>query len=177
VSAIVVRRAEPADAEEVAQTFRSRGAASGTLQNPYPSVAQWKERLAADPSINYVFVAVADGAVVGHGGLHGNRNPRRQHVWGLGLSVREDWQGRGVGRQIMTTLIDLADNWLGALRVELTVFTNNAVAIALYEKFGFAYEGTHRAYALREGRYEDVLAMARLHPHLPRLPGAPAPAA
>ena len=38
------------------------------------------------------------------------------------------------------------------LRIELTVYTDNAAAIALYRKFGFEIEGTHRAYALRDGR-------------------------
>lgn len=52
-------------------------------------------------------------------------------------------------------------------RLELTVFTDNERAIALYRKFGFEAEGTHRAYALRDGRYADVLAMARLRPKSP----------
>jgi len=170
VTTVVVRRAEPADAEGIALTFRTRGAARGTLQNPYPSVARWKERLTTEAETNYVFVAVADGDIVGNGGLHGNTNPRRRHAWGVGLSVRDDWQGRGIGRQLVATLIDLADNWLGALRLELTVFSDNAAAIALYEKFGFVREGTHRAFALQDGRFADVLAMARLNPHPPQLP-------
>ena len=37
------------------------------------------------------------------------------------------------------------------------------------DKFGFEIEGTHRAYALRDGQYADVHAMARLHPHPPRI--------
>ena len=35
-------------------------------------------------------------------------------------------------------------------------------AIALYRKFGFEIEGTHKAYALRDGRYVDAYAMARI---------------
>jgi len=174
VTAIVIRRAEPADAEGIALTFRARGASAGTLQNPYPSVAQWRERITAYTASDYVFVALADGDIVGNCGLHGNKNPRRQHAWGLGMSVRDDWQGRGVGSRMLATLLDLADNWLGALRIELTVYTDNAVAIALYKKFGFAIEGTHGAFALRDGQFVDALAMARLHPHPPRLPAPPA---
>jgi len=170
VTAIIVRRAEPTDAEGIALTFRARGASAGTLQNPYPSIAYWRERLNADAASNYIFVAVADGDVVGNCGLHGNKNPRRQHAWGLGMSVRDDWQGRGVGTRLMSTLLDLADNWLGALRIELTVYTDNAVAIAMYKKFGFIVEGTHQAFALRDGQFVDALAMARLHPKPPRLP-------
>jgi len=170
VTTVVVRRAEPADAEGIALMFRARGAARGTLQNPYPSVARWKDRLTTEAATNYIFVAVADGEIVGNAGLHGNTNPRRQHAWGVGLIVRDDWQGRGIGKQLVATLIDLADNWLGALRLELTVFSDNAAAIALYEKFGFVREGTQRAFALRDGRFADVLAMARLHPNPPQLP-------
>jgi L-phenylalanine/L-methionine N-acetyltransferase len=169
VSAIVVRRAEPGDAEGIALTFRARGASAGTLQNPWPSIAQWTERLTADAANTYLFVAVADGEVIGNCGLHGFKNPRRQHAWGIGMSVRDDWHGRGVGTQLLGTAVDLADNWLGALRLELTVYTDNAVAIGLYKKFGFAVEGTHRAFALRDGQYVDALAMARLHPSPPRL--------
>jgi putative acetyltransferase len=174
VTAIIVRRAEPTDAEGIALTFRGRSAAAGTLQNPYPSIVYWRERLTTDAASNYIFVAVADGDVVGNCGLHGNKNPRRQHVWGLGISVRDDWQGRGVGTRLMSTLIDLADNWLGALRLELTVYTDNAAAIAMYRKFGFEVEGTHRAFALREGQFVDSLAMARMHPRPPRLPASSA---
>lgn len=177
MTALVIRRAEPKDAEGIAETFRARGASAGTLQNPYPSIASWQERLATDAASNYIFVAVADGDIVGNCGLHGNKNPRRQHAWSLGMSVRDDWQHKGVGTGLMNTMIDLADNWLGALRLELTVYVDNAIAVALYKKFGFVMEGTHRAFALRDGQFVDAFVMARLHPHPPALPvpGAPSP--
>ena len=44
---------------------------------------------------------------------------------------------------------------------------DDAAAIALYRKFGFEMEGRHRGYALRDGRYVDAFAMARLHPDPP----------
>ena len=163
MTALVIRRAEPSDAEGVALTFRGRSAAAGTLQNPYPSVAQWRERMTTDAALNYVFVALAEGDVIGSCGLHGNKNPRRQHAWLLGMSVRDDWQGRGVGTRLMTTVLDLADNWLGALRLELTVWTDNAVAIAMYKKFGFVIEGTHRAFA-----YEHFRAIQETIGPMPR---------
>ena len=109
--------------------------------------------------------------MIGHAGLHGNENPRRAHVWYLGMSVHEDWHARGVGTRLMEALIDLADNWLGALRIELTVYCDNEPALKLYRKFGFEIEGTHRAFALRDGQYIDSYAMARLHPRPPRLNG------
>ncbi len=165
-----MRRAEPSDAEGIALTFRSRSAASGTLQNPYPSIAQWEERMKSSAAKDYVLVAVVGAEVIGHAGLHTSTNARRAHVLSVGMAVREEWQRRGVGTRLMQASIDLADNWVGALRLELTVFCDNEGAMALYRKFGFDIEGTHRAYALREGKWVDCYAMARLHPSPPRLP-------
>ena len=43
---------------------------------------------------------------------------------------------------------------------------DNQHAIALYQKYGFEIEGTHRAFAFRAGQYADGLSMARLSPAL-----------
>ena len=78
------------------------------------------------------------------------------------MAVRDDWQGKGVGTALMEAVLDLADNWLNLTRVELTVYTDNAAGIALYKKFGFEIEGTHRRYAFRNGEYADAYSMARI---------------
>ena len=62
----------------------------------------------------------------------------------------------------MRAAIDLADKWLNLTRLELTVFTDNEPAIALYRKFGFETEGTLRKYAFCDGEFADVYAMARV---------------
>lgn len=169
---VQIRRMEPSDAEGVAAVFRGLGAVRGTLQTPHPSVADWVKRLASnDPVSDYAFVALVDGAIVGNAGMHrASPRPRRAHVWHLGIAVADSWQGQGIGTRLMETLIDLADQWLGALRIELTVYCDNAHAIALYERFGFVIEGRHPAYSLREGEYVDTYSMGRLHPSQPRLP-------
>jgi putative acetyltransferase len=80
----------------------------------------------------------------------------------LGMAVPKRFQGKGVGTALMQALVDLADKWLPVTRIELTVFTDNERAIGLYKRFGFEIEGTHRAYALRDGKYVDTHAMARM---------------
>jgi putative acetyltransferase len=62
----------------------------------------------------------------------------------------------------MEALLDLAFNWLGLQRIELTVYADNAPAVHLYQKFGFEIEGTARAYALRHGELVDAHHMAHL---------------
>ncbi|MNJ79511.1 putative acetyltransferase YhhY [compost metagenome] len=61
----------------------------------------------------------------------------------------------------MKAMIDLCDKWADIERIELTVFTDNQAAIALYRKFGFEIEGTSRAYAVRDGVLVDSYHMAR----------------
>jgi putative acetyltransferase len=66
----------------------------------------------------------------------------------------------------MQALLEHADRWANLLRVELTVFADNARAIALYRRFGFQEEGRMHGYAWRDGAYADCLSMARLQPGL-----------
>jgi putative acetyltransferase len=164
---IVVRRAEPGDAEAIHQTFLGPRAIAGTLQLPYPSVEMWRRRLAEFPADACLLVATIGGEVVGNLELHGAlKSPRRRHVASIGMVVRDDRQGRGVGTTLLQAAIELADSWLNYQRIELWVYSDNLAALHLYRKFGFAIEGTCRAYAFRDGRYVDACAMARLHPAL-----------
>ena len=87
---------------------------------------------------------------------------RRSHSGSIGMGVAVAWQGKGVGSRLLGELLDIADNWMNLRRVELTVYTDNAPALALYRKFGFETEGEMRDYAVRDGRFVDVYSMARL---------------
>jgi len=160
---ITIRRAGADDCDAVWRIFQDEAAYSGTLQVPYPSREVWRKRVCEPPEGDYMLVATVDGEVVGHAGLHrAGHSPRRAHAMTLGIVIRQDWQGKGVGRTLMQALVELADGWLPVTRIELTVFVDNERAIALYRRFGFEIEGTHKSYALRDGRYVDTYAMARV---------------
>ena len=164
---ITIRHAEPDDFEAVQKVYAGPKAIHGTLQLPYPSLELWRQRLANPPEHMRSLVAIRDNEIVGQLGLQTNSLPRRSHTAFLGMAVRDDAHRQGIGSALMAAAIDLADSWLNVLRLELTVFTDNAAAIGLYRKFGFEIEGTHRMYALRAGQLVDVYEMARLHPHPP----------
>ncbi len=162
---ITVRHTEPDDYEALRRIFSGRKVIEGTLQLPFPSAEAWRKRLAEPPPGLYSLVACVEDEVVGSLGLEALSRPRMWHTGRIGMAVRDDWQGRGVGTTLMGAALDLADNWLGLTRVELSVYTDNAAGIALYEKFGFEIEGTHRRYVFRNGEYVDAYSMARLREH------------
>ena len=162
--AISIRRAEVRDADTLYAIYASPKAMAGTLQLPFPSAEMWRKRLAEFPAEDFMLVAEVGGDLVGNAGLHSmGRSARRRHVGYIGMAVRDDWHGKGVGTALMAAIVDLADNWLGYRRLELTVYTDNAVAVALYRKFGFETEGTLRDYSYRNGEYVDAYTMARLN--------------
>jgi putative acetyltransferase len=168
MTSLTIRRANTGDAAAIARVFADPDTYPGTLQLPYPSEAGWRARLesqVAPGSQDQVLVAERAGQLVGMAGLHpAGAVLRRRHAMYVGIAVAQTAQGQGVGKALMTGLLDLADNWLGVLRLELTVFADNAPAIGLYERMGFERDGLQRGYALRHGRYEDALMMARWHP-------------
>ena len=167
--ALTIRRAHPDDAPAVAAWMADPAVFAQLMQMPYPSVEMWRERLAANKagSGEVSLVAVREGQPVGLASLNEPRAVwRRRHAMGLGISVAAHAHGQGVGSALMQALLDHADRWANLLRVELTVFADNARAIALYRRFGFQEEGRMRGYAWRDGAYADCLSMARLQPGL-----------
>jgi putative acetyltransferase len=160
--AIHVRARESRDFEAIAEIMGCPGVIAGTLQLPYRSLDERREHMAHPDPRSHHLVAEIDGRVVGSLGLHVETPLRRRHVAALGMAVHDQFQGRGVGSALLAAAVDLADNWLGLHRLELHVYTDNAPAIHLYQKFGFVIEGTARHYGLRNGVYADAHGMARL---------------
>ncbi len=170
---ITVRRARVDDAAAIAAIMDAPDVYPGLMQMPYASVEAHRTRLGeslAPGKLDLLLVAEQGGTVVGSSGMHpAGVAVRRRHVMSIGISVLPASQGQGVGAALMQAMCDYADRWMGVLRIELTVYTDNAAAIALYRKFGFETEGRHRGYALRDGRYVDAFAMARVHPAPPAI--------
>ncbi len=162
---VTIRHAEPEDYEALHRIFSGPQAIAGTLQMPLPSAEMWRKRLSEPPEGLFSLVACVEVEAVGSLALEtAPTRWRMRHVASIGMAVRDDCQGKGIGTALMEAAMDLADNWLNLTRIELRVYVDNAAAIALYEKFEFEIEGTHRCLAFRAGEYVDGYSMARLKP-------------
>ena len=164
-SRLKIRHAVPDDYSGVARIFEGPQVIWGTLQTPYPSPEIWRKRLSEVEEGLSLLVACEGSDLVGMAGLHTRPGqPRRRHAASIGMTVRDDRQGRGVGTALLKAILDLADGWMNLSRLELEVFTDNAHAISLYQRHGFEIEGTLREYALRDGQLIDAYVMGRLRP-------------
>lgn len=165
---ISVRGREADDWVDIYEIVRHEEVIRQMLGLPYPEANRVSERVARvyEHRHNLVAeIAQPDGSttVVGFLGLQcGPARSRRKHIGILVIAVHPLYQGRGVGNALLGALVNLADDWLGLRRLQLTVCVDNAPAIALYEKFGFEHEGRFRDFGFQDGVYIDALVMSRL---------------
>lgn len=162
MNAISIRHFEPSDLPQIHALYAERQAFADTLQLPYQPMAHWEARLDPAREGYTCLVALRDDEIVGQLGLEVLRPLRRRHVATLGIGVKASARRSGVGSALLTAAIDKCENWMNVRRIEIEVYTDNAAAIALYKRHGFAVEGTCRNYAFRDGRYVDAHVMARL---------------
>ncbi|MGF6485911.1 GNAT family N-acetyltransferase [Paraburkholderia sp. JPY419] len=156
-----LRAAELDDCEAIAALMNLPGVRPDILSHGYRTAASlrdWLENLAAN---SMIVLAECDGRVIGQAGLMVHTG-RRAHSASLGIAVHDAYHGCGVGSLLLGALLEAADNALGLRRIELSVFADNAPAIALYQKFGFVMEARARADAVRDGALHDVFHMARI---------------
>ena len=160
---VSVRAMREADAPDIYEIYNQPAFRYGTLALPYESFEAVKAWASPRSPRDLHLVAEADGRVIGAAALRPFYG-RRAHAAEFWIGVHEECAGRGIGSRLLAAIIDTADNWLNVTRIEMTVFVDNTRAIALYEKFGFAIEGTLRAASFRNGAFADVHCMARLRP-------------
>ena len=158
---LTVRPVRMEDAEALNALRRQPSVAALIMALPSERVQSTRQFVESLTPNEHVMVAERDGRVVGIGGLHVQQGKLR-HVGIIGVAVGERFQGQGIGRRLMDTLLDLADNWIGLVRLELEVLAENTRAIRLYESLGFEIEGCQRQRIFRAGRYSDSLIMGRI---------------
>jgi len=80
----------------------------------------------------------------------------------LGYWLLPEHWGQGVARECVTTLLRHAFERMHLYRVGAEADVGNARSIRLLRRLGFQFEGTRRAYELKDGRHLDLMLFARL---------------
>lgn len=119
------------------------------------------EEIAARIARKTIWVAVADGKVVGNAGLSILDVGRCRHVASLWVGIHPNAQRQGHGRALVEYVIEVAID-AGVHRLELNVRADNTRAHALYGSLDFVIESIRRDFVrLDDGTYVDDLCMVR----------------
>jgi [ribosomal protein S18]-alanine N-acetyltransferase len=120
--------------------------------DPWPARAFLAE---LEAKHNQYVAARAEDKLVGYGGIArlGRKKPYEYEIHTLGVDAA--YQGQGIGRQLLTALLEYADG--GTIFLE--VRTDNDAAISLYESVGFVRVGMRRRYYRASGA--DAYTMRR----------------
>jgi ribosomal protein S18 acetylase RimI-like enzyme len=121
------------------------------------------EQHATRLSSSLVIGAYVGSRIVGMIGLKRKLSCKHEHkgfMWGF--YVEPDYRKQGVGRVLLTALLDAAKKHVE--QIMLTVVENNAPAIALYEQVGFVRYGLEPRSLKDASGYTDQVLMALIFP-------------
>ena len=121
-------------------------------EEPWTARTFWSELGQLDT--RHYLVAVADGQVVGYGGLCAYPDEAFVQT----LAVAPEAQGEGLGGVLLQELLDEAVR-RHKTTVSLEVRADNLPAQRLYQRFGFRQAGVRRGYYQPSGT--DALVMVR----------------
>ena len=108
-------------------------------------------RLRQDENANFVLGAFLDEELVGMAGFFRQKHLKLRHkgqIWGV--YVRANRRGQGIGRALMSALLEKMKTVLGLEQANLIVSSSQVAAKALYRSLGFETFGVEQA-ALRVG--------------------------
>jgi RimJ/RimL family protein N-acetyltransferase len=118
-------------------------------------------RMRLRPGANFVMGAFAEGALAGVAGFvreQGEKSRHKGFVWGVYVSKK--WRGQGVGRRLMTALIERARAQPDLERITIRVATVQKAARQLYVSLGFEPFGYERESLKVAGVYIDEESLA-----------------
>lgn len=146
----VRRTARPGDAAEIGELHRRVYVPEYGLNETFvQSVASGVERAAGDgwpQAGGGIWIVEHDGAVRGSLGLTpaglGHTKPGERLGYVRWFALEPDLRGRGLGRQLIAELLDLAREQ-GLRRLELGTFSALTTAARIYRGVGFRVTGEH----------------------------------
>lgn len=160
---LTIRAASPDDSMAY-ETFMSNIFAENLdtlcprVQQPTPEqVHTWMSSHTGESSV--VLFATCEEQLLGTLILSRFARPNMDHTVGLGLNVRADSRGKGVGRALLKAGIAWFEQAAAIERIELEVMSHNASALHLYWTFGFAQEGRKIGAIKKGNQYLDLIVM------------------
>jgi RimJ/RimL family protein N-acetyltransferase len=165
----IVRTAAPEDAEAIAALVTAGLQVDEYASNHFdeflnqPNIRSNWIQAQSETLRNLLIVAVAERTVIGVLHFMNYRKHRMAHTGEFSMAVHHGWAKRGIGKALLTALIDWAEDHPQVEKICLSVLSTNTHAVGLYLKHGFVREGVRaRQIKISEDSYADELLMGRM---------------
>ncbi len=161
---MIVRPATETDASALAAIYGDAVMHGfGTFEEDPPSPAEMdvRRRAVQDQGLPYL-VAEIEGRVLGFA-YAGPFRPRAAYRYTLedSVYVSPDAQGKGVGRAVLTAVIEACEA-LGIRQLMAVIGdTGNTGSIGLHRSLGFEQTGVGRSVGFKHGRWVDIVHMQK----------------
>jgi L-amino acid N-acyltransferase YncA len=158
-----LRLATSEDAEAIRQIYNLEVTTSTATFDLVPrSLEDQRAWLEARSGAHAVLVATVDETVVGFGSLSPWRDrPAYATTVEDSVYVHRDHHGQGVGKALLSALVDTATAH-GFHACMARIVGGHEASIALHRACGFEVVGTEREVGRKLGRWLDVMLMERL---------------
>jgi GNAT superfamily N-acetyltransferase len=153
----LIRDASPQDLPELFQLLRGKAEFDGNLPALKATVETLGSALFAAPPLTFALVAFHDDAAVGMAIYHPIFSSFlvKPGLWLDDLFVYQQYRGRGIGRDLLVRLCQIAEAQ-GCARVDWLVSKNNLRGINFYQSIGGAVSERGRLVRL------DAAALVKL---------------
>jgi phosphinothricin acetyltransferase len=159
-----IRNATASDVAEIQAIYAHHVLhGTGTFEEEPPSVEDMLSRFEKVVSNGYVWLVAYDPTGVLGYGYYAPFRDRSAYRFTVedSIYVREDVRGQGVGKALVTKLIELAT--AQGLRQMIAVIgdSENVGSIGVHASLGFHMVGTMKAVGIKFGQWVDVVTMQR----------------
>lgn len=161
-STVSFREESRKDLESVWALFSSLSPKSRATLPPFNRnlIEHWSKTL-GDVTFKPILATVDENGaerIIGRATLMHDLSPATKHRAELGIIVHDDYQGKGVGSNMVLFMLHIARS-RGLKKAILDVFAENDRAVHVFEESGFDKEGVFPAHYWFRGRFYDVVRM------------------
>lgn len=157
-----IRTARLTDAEAIRGIYNRAILTVATFDLEPRSLDEQQQWLALRSGAHIALVADDNGTLAGFASLSPYRDrPAYRTTVENSVYVDESYQGKGVGKQLMTELVDTARDH-GFHSMIARIVSSNAASIALHRAVGFEIVGVEKEVGRKLGRWLDVVVMQRM---------------
>lgn len=163
VSVVLLRLARPDDADATREIYNAEVTGSTVTFDLVPrTLAEQEAWLDQRSGAMAVVVAEIDGRIAGFASLSPYRDrPAYATTVEDSVYVHADFRGRGVGRALLSEVLDIAAA-RGFHAVMARIVGSHETSIGLHESLGFRVVGTEIEVGRKFGRWLDVVLLQKM---------------